>query len=162
MREMRRKDRLVTDINEIEGIIKECDVIRLGFQDGDFPYIVPLNYGYEIVDGQIYFYIHGAADGRKVDLIKQNGKCSFQMDKSIELDLMPEVKDLTTRYKSLFGHARIEFMEGEDKFHGAQVLMNYDERTRDFEYDKAAVPNITIAKLTVLEYTGKINPVRVK
>jgi hypothetical protein len=84
------------------------------------------------------------------------------MDKSIELDLIPEEKDLTTRYKALFGHAKIELLEGEEKFHGAQVLMNYDERTRDYEYNKDAVPHITVAKLTVLEYTGKINPVRVK
>jgi hypothetical protein len=40
--------------------------------------------------------------------------------------------------------------------------MNYDERTRDYDYNVDAVPNITVAKLTVLEYTGKINPVRVK
>lgn len=162
MKEMRRKDRLVTDLNEVEAIIKECSVIRLGFQDGDFPYIVPLNFGYEIVDGQIYFYVHGATQGRKVDLIRANGKCSFQMDKSLELDLLPEVKDLTTRYKSIFGHARIELLEGEEKWHAVKTLMDYDERTRDFEYNKEAVPHTMLAKLTVLEYTAKINPTRDK
>lgn len=51
---------------------------------------------------------------------------------------------------------------GEEKFHGVQVLMNYNEKTRDYEYNKDAVPNIMLAKITVLEYTGKINPVRNK
>lgn len=159
MREMRRKDRQVTDFEKIKEIIAECDVIRLGFQDGDFPYIVPLNFGYEIDGDQIYFYIHGALAGRKYDLIKEKGVCSFEMDKTLMLDLVPEAKDVTTRYKSLFGHAKIDILEGDDKWHGIKVIMDRDERTRDFEYNKDVVPRTLIAKLTVLEYTGKINPI---
>ena len=159
MKEMRRKDRKVTDFEMIKKIISECDVIRLGFQDGEFPYIVPLNFGYEFDEEQIYFYIHGALAGRKYDLIKEKGICSFEMDKTLQLELMPEAKDVTTRYMSLFGHAKIEILEGDEKWHGVKVLMDRDERTRDFEYNKNAVPKTMIAKLTVLEYTGKINPI---
>lgn len=159
MREMRRKDRQVTDFEKIKEIIAECDVIRLGFQDGDFPYIVPLNFGYEIDGEQIYFYIHGALAGRKYELIKEKGVCSFEMDKTLMLDLVPEAKDVTTRYKSLFGHAKIDILEDDNKWHGIKVIMDRDERTRDFEYNKDVVPRTLIAKLTVLEYTGKINPI---
>lgn len=159
MREMRRKDRQITDFEVIKEIIDECDVIRLGFQDGDFPYIVPLNFGYEIDGEHIYFYIHGALAGRKYDLIKEKGVCSFEMDKTLMLDLVPEAKDVTTRYKSLFGHAKIDILDGDDKWHGIKVIMDRDERTRDFEYNKNVVPRTLIAKLTVLEYTGKLNPI---
>lgn len=57
---MRRKDREVKDFEIIKQIIDECQIIRIGLQDGDYPYIVPLNFGYEIDGEQIYFYIHGA------------------------------------------------------------------------------------------------------
>lgn len=69
---MRRKDREITDINEIIKIIDECEIIRLGLADGDFPYIVPLNFAYDVKDNQIAFYIHGAMAGRKYELLMKN------------------------------------------------------------------------------------------
>ena len=41
---MRRKDREVTDFDSIVRIIDKCDVLRLGLADGDYPYIVPVNF----------------------------------------------------------------------------------------------------------------------
>ena len=38
---MRRKDREITDFNEIMKIIDKCDTCRLALFDDDFPYIVP-------------------------------------------------------------------------------------------------------------------------
>ena len=44
---MRRKDREVTDLSQLEEIIRQCDCIHLGLLDGDSPYVVPMNFGYE-------------------------------------------------------------------------------------------------------------------
>lgn len=44
---MRRKDREVTELAQIEEILEKGKVVHLGMIDGDFPYIVPLNYGYQ-------------------------------------------------------------------------------------------------------------------
>ena len=44
---MRRHDREITDKNEILEIMDRCDVCRLAFNDGDYPYILPLNFGIE-------------------------------------------------------------------------------------------------------------------
>jgi len=44
---MRRKEKEITDIGEIEGIIKRAGVCRLGLVDGNTPYVIPLNFGYE-------------------------------------------------------------------------------------------------------------------
>ena len=75
------------------------------------------------------------------------------------MELIHEAKDVTMRYKSLMGKATIEYLDGEEKQHGIDVIMGRDERTRDFEYNKDVVPRTLIAKLTVTEYSGKINPV---
>ena len=77
---MRRKDREITDFNEIQKIIDACEILRLGLADGDFPYIVPVNFAYTVTDGQICFYIHGAVAGRKYELLCRNPVCSFEMD----------------------------------------------------------------------------------
>ena len=42
---MRKANREVKDRNEIIEIMKRCDVCRLVFNNGDYPYIVPLNFG---------------------------------------------------------------------------------------------------------------------
>ena len=80
MQQMRRKDRKVTEPEKIREIIAACDVLRLGLADGEYPYIVPVNFGWEEKEGQVSFYLHGAMEGHKADLLRQNGVCSFQMD----------------------------------------------------------------------------------
>jgi len=45
---MRRKDREITDFNEIVQLISSMKVLRLGLIDDDFPYIVPLNFGADV------------------------------------------------------------------------------------------------------------------
>ena len=51
---MRRKDREITDFDEIVSIIKRCDVCRLALNDEEFPYIVPLNFGLEVRGDQAF------------------------------------------------------------------------------------------------------------
>ena len=46
-KEIRRKDRAVTDINKITKIIDEAKILHLGLIDKGFPHIVPLHYGYD-------------------------------------------------------------------------------------------------------------------
>ena len=59
MMPMRRKDRQVTEKAEILQIMQNCDVVRLGIKDEDsYPYIVPLNFGMEEVEGQVVLYLH--------------------------------------------------------------------------------------------------------
>ena len=43
---MRRRDREVTDMNEILRILKTANVLHLGLTDGDMPYVLPMNYGF--------------------------------------------------------------------------------------------------------------------
>ena len=67
---MRRKDREITDFDEMMKIIAKCDTCRLVLFDDEFPYIVPLNFGTDVEEGQLYLYFHSAKVGTKLDLIK--------------------------------------------------------------------------------------------
>lgn len=77
---MRRKDREVSDFDEMMKIIAKCDTCRVAMFDETFPYIVPLNFGTEVVDNQLYLYFHGAKIGKKIDLMRTNKNVSFEMD----------------------------------------------------------------------------------
>lgn len=158
---MRRNDREVTDFNKIIGFIDECSIIRLGLADGDYPYIVPVNFAYTVEGEKICFYIHGAMAGRKYEMLQKNPYCSFEMDIPIELDCIVEKKDATMRYKSVMGKVDVEFLEGDEKQRAIDdVIMARYEETRNFEYNKNVVSRTAVAKLTVTEITAKENPVR--
>ena len=157
---MRRKDREVTDFEAILGIIDECNIIRIGLADGDFPYIVPLNFAYTVSGKQIEFYVHGAMAGKKYELMKKNKKCSFEMDIPLKMDCMVEKKDVTMRYKSVMGTADITFLEGDEKQNAIDnIIMNRYEETRGFDYNRKTVAVTAVAKLTVVDLTAKVNPV---
>ena len=66
---MRRKDRLVSEFNELIDIIKRCDVCRLGINDEEVPYILPLNFGMSVEDDKLYLYFLGAPEGYKYSLL---------------------------------------------------------------------------------------------
>lgn len=55
---MRRSDREIKDFDEIIEVINKCDVCRLAINDGDYPYIVPMNFGLNIEDGKVVLYFH--------------------------------------------------------------------------------------------------------
>lgn len=156
---MRRKDREVTDFSEIVKIIDECNIIRIGLADGDFPYIVPLNFGYTAENRQISFFIHGAMAGRKYEMLTKNSYCSFEMDIALKMDCMVDKKDVTMRYKSVMGKAKVTLLEGGEKQKAIdEVIMNRYEETRNFVYDKAMVPRTAVFKLDVIEISAKSNP----
>jgi len=82
---MRRQDRAVTAPEKIRAVIDACEVCRLGLQDGRGVYVVPVNFGHTVEGGRHVFYFHGAAEGRKVDLVRRNGWAGFELDTGYRL-----------------------------------------------------------------------------
>lgn len=163
---MRRKDREVTDFKKIVEMIDHCEVIRLGLideSDGDFPYIVPVNFSYEADEstGNICFYIHGAMAGRKYELLKKNCRCSFEMDRQLKIDYLYDCHDITTRYECVMGTAVVEEIPDADKEKVMQekVLSRWEE-ARTFPWGREALSRCAMFKLTVKTITGKMNPLK--
>ena len=156
---MRRKDREVTDINTIRTVISRCDVLRIGLSDGDFPYIVPVNFGYRFIEDKIYFYFHGASEGRKFELISKNCNCSFEMDNQLKLDILYESKDITTRYECVMGKGNISIInDSEKKLQAIRCLVDRYEEIRGFMYNEKAALAATVYEVEVRELSCKINP----
>ena len=158
---MRRKDREVTDFETIRQIIDSCEVIRIGLSDPEdpmYPYIVPVNFGYTVSDrNEIRFFIHGARAGRKFDLMQKVSHCSFQMECDTLLELVPQTRDVTTRYKCIMGKADITLLEDDDAVSALETIMCRREDTRVFEWNRNAVPRTAVWELKVTDLTAKIN-----
>lgn len=153
---MRRNDREIKDFDKLINVIDKCEVCRLALFDEEYPYILPLNYGYSVVGNQITLYFHGAKEGKKHDLISINNKASFEMDCSHKL---VEKDDMCTmEYESIIGNGIIEIVSEGDKLEAMNILMaNYHKE--GMEYNTAVLEHVTMYKLKVYNITGKAHKV---
>ncbi len=69
---MRRKDRQVTDRALISGMLDMTEVLHIAIKDEPYPYIVPVNFGYEWTNDKLIFYFHCAKEGKKLDLMRKD------------------------------------------------------------------------------------------
>lgn len=158
MNGMTRRERQVTDINEIIKILDKAKVLHLGLVDGDEPYVVPMNYGYEMNDEKLTIWLHGAPRGRKIDLMKQNPKVFFEMD----CDITPFEGDIACKYgitySSIMGKGTATITEDiEEKKKGLTVLMK-TQTNKDFTFDEKMVKIVSVIRIDVAEYTAKHRP----
>ena len=104
---MRRNEREVKDIKEINGIIRRCRVCRLAMCDDGQPYIVPLNFGY---DGR-FLYFHAALEGRKIDMIKRNNRVGFEFDILHDIVTAQQACECGAKYESVIGSGSAEIID---------------------------------------------------
>lgn len=152
---MRRKDREITNIEDIITIIKKCDVCRLAFFDKEYPYIIPLNFGMSYEKEILFLYFHGANVGKKLDLIKSNNKVAFEMDCSHKLIKGNEACNYTMEYESVCGTGIIEFLPLEEKIKGLTFLMKQYTDMDNFYFKEKVVEVTEVYRLRVTNISGK-------
>ena len=148
---MRKKEREITDLSEIEGIIHKAKVCRVAFADGNVPYIVPVCFGYE--KGALY--VHGADAGRKLDVLKKNNKVCFEMDEDVVIIPGERACNFSTKYRSVIGVGKAHILKkDEDKLHGLNVIMQHYSG-REFEFTKKELDTVLVWKIEIDSLTGK-------
>ena len=158
MQGMTRRERQITDINEIKNILDKSLVLHLGLCENNEPYVVPMNYGYEFIDNDLIIYLHGARRGKKIDIIKSNPNVFFEA----ECDITPFEGEIACKYgityASIMGRGVAEIVEDtEVKKHALSVLMK-TQTDKDFVFDDKMVSIVSVIKITVKEFTAKRRP----
>ncbi len=69
---MRRFENGSHDPKIIQAILDQISIVHVGCFDEEYPYVVPLSFGYEIKEDTLLVYLHGAREGHKVDLWEKN------------------------------------------------------------------------------------------
>ncbi len=153
---MRRKDREVTDSVRIQNIIDRCSVCRVGFNDNGQVYIVPLNFGYTKTADHYTLYFHGAKEGRKIDLIRQNPEVGFEMDTGYQLTDADRACSFSVRYQSIIGNGRISLIEDpKEKAAGLNRVMYQSTGKDDWEFDERMLSATAIFKIEVTNLSCK-------
>jgi len=152
---MRRKDRQLNEISDIELIIQRSDVCRIAFADNNTPYIVTMNFGY-LPGEKSSLYFHCAPEGRKIELISKNNYVCFEMDTDHLLYTGEKDCDWGMNYCSVVGYGKISIMtEREEKKKGLDCIMAHYSDRKEFEYDERIFSRTTILRLDIEEITAK-------
>ncbi len=157
---MRRKDREVTDFEQIKKIVQNSHVIRMGINTDDYPYVVPTNFGYEFDGDQLTLYIHGAPVGTKRELIAKNPHIGFEMDDGGEYMSPEEAKSETPSYayQSVMGNGDASFIEDtQGKIQALQHILIHETGHKMEHLPEKDVAYVGIIKIVVKSLTGKVH-----
>lgn len=151
---MRRHDREITDFDEMVGVMRRCDVCRLAWNDGEVPYIVPLNFGMQVQDGQVTLFFHGALEGVKYEMMRRRPKAAFEMDCAHRIVLEDDSHSCTMEYESVIGSGTVSLLKEEEKYDALMCLMR-QYHSEDFPFNKEMIGVTNVFCLRVETMTGK-------
>ena len=156
---MRRKDREVTNITEILQVVEKAKVLHLALFDADYPYIIPLHYGYEYTDGNLIFYMHSAKEGHKLDLIRSNPNVCIELESDVELISGGDIAcKYGASFASVIGRGRAELVsDSQEKIRGLSLLMK-NQTGREFIINEEMASTVEIIKAVISEFTAKLRP----
>ncbi len=148
---MRRKEKQIKEFADIEAVLESARVCRIAMVDKDFPYIVPINFGYK--DGALF--LHSAPEGRKIDLIKNNPKVCFEVDELISLKKAKLACEWGAQYKSVIGTGIAGFIDDAAQKKKALDIIMSQYSGRSFEYSEETLAKTAIIKIDIEEMAGK-------
>ena len=159
MQGMTKRERQVTDENQIRSILDTAKVLHLGLAVDDEPYVVPMNYGYTMEDGKLVLYLHSALRGKKLDMIRRNPKVFFEMDCDLDPFEGEKPCQYGLAYSSVMGRGIAMIVEDvEEKKKAMSVLMK-TQTGKDFSFEDRLVSIVSVIRIDVLEYTAKKRPI---
>ena len=157
---MRRKDKEITDKNEIEDILSKSMVGRLGTCANGIPYITPMNFTYDKETSKIY--LHCANEGRKIENIRANQNVCFEAEEVTNVLVKQPTCASSVAYRSviLFGSIKI-LTDPHAKNEALQKLANkYAPQNPKAPFTDAMLNKTNVLEIEIKEMTAKRSPVK--
>lgn len=143
---------------EMERILAEASVARLGTAFQDQPYVVPVFFVYH--RGAIY--IHSSCRGRKLENLRANSRVCLEVDRLYRVMPGDRVCGFSACYESVLAFGRAEFVEdASERTEALNLLVRKYAQGKEFPplavADLAEWPHLAVIKIVVEELTGKRN-----
>lgn len=149
---MRRADREIKDATEVRAIMEEALVCRIGLSDNGMPYVVPMNYGL----GTNCLYLHCAAEGRKLDILRRNGRICFEMDLLRQIKPGAEPCGWGALYESVIGFGRAVILElPAEKRAALDRIMEHCGAKGPFSYPDETLARTAVIRINIESVTAK-------
>lgn len=152
---MRRKDREVTDINEIVSIIKKCKTCHIAMVDKGLPYVVPLSFGYMMDNDCLTLYFHSAKTGRKIDILTENTSVCFEMSNEGELGIFENPCNSGYYFDSVIGFGNVEFINDVNEKCKALTLLMQHQSNQNIVFTENQANGVCVFKVASTDFTGK-------
>lgn len=149
---MRRKDREITDTEEIERFLDSCHVLRIGLCQGKFPYVVPLNFAFEKTKYGFVFYIHGALEGKRRKMSLENSSVCVECD--FFGGYTHTAIGCSAVFESFIGFGEIADCNESEKEHALELLMKRSGKPL-CDDDRKIISKTSVQKITVCDYSCK-------
>ncbi len=157
MRDIRRKEKTITDETEIKSILLETKYITLAMCYDNSPYLVTLSHGYDPIDNVIFF--HCASEGKKIDLLQNTEKIWGQAF----IDKGYAVGECDHHYESVHFQGEVYFISDiMDKRKALTIMIDQLEEDPDMREKvkkkqllETALKRVTIGKIIIHEISGK-------
>ena len=159
MQGMTKRERQITDENQIMAILDAGKVLHLGLAVDNEPYVVPMNYGYTKENGKLVMYLHSAVRGKKLDMIRINPKVFFEID----CDLVPFESELPCQYglsySSVMGKGIARIVDDVEEKKKAMSILMKTQTGKDFTFEDRLVSIVAVIRIDVEAYTAKHRPI---
>lgn len=158
MQGMTKRERQITDPQQILDILDRGKVLHLGLCADNMPYVVPMNYGYTMEGCKLTVYLHSAVQGKKLDMLRANPNVFF----AIDCDRIPFEGKLPCQYgmvySSIMGTGTAQLVEDVEEKKRAMSILMKTQTGKDFSFNERLVSIVAVIRIDVTEYTAKHRP----
>jgi len=161
---LRRSDKKIDDPALLDEVLATTRTITLAMCEGDEPYVVMLNHGYDAERRCVYF--HSAGAGRKIDILRRNPKVwVLAVD-----DLGYQHGACDHAFRSVMAGGTVHLLgvsdendpeSNDEKRRALELMVRQQERPENQErvmtdqLNPARIHAVTIGRIDLDEITGK-------
>lgn len=177
---MRLAKREVTDPEALRAIVETCRTVRIGAQDDEGIFVVPMNFGYEwasdpatttraeedaVEDAapgrpHLTLWLHSAGEGRKAAAFRAGGAAGTPV--AIEMDIEEGVISgeytcaYSFAYRSIMGSGRIyPITDPVEKAQGLARIMEHLAPAAARTFPPEALERVSVWRVDVTSFCGK-------
>lgn len=153
---MRRSDREINDRKVLLKLLETAQVLHLGLCTAGQPYVVPLHYGWDEQEGQLFLYFHSATQGKKIDYIPENPSCFVCITGTMQVKQADEACDWSAAFESLMIVGTVSILSDEaEKSKGLNAILRHYHFQGKPVYKHSSLQNTSVCRILVTSITGK-------
>lgn len=150
---MRRNDREIQDPEIIQRMLQSAEVCRIGMYDGEYPYVLPVNFAYDTDTGLLFF--HSAKTGKKTSVLGRHPQVCIEIDEPGNvIDNGPPCNAEYTYSCIIARGLAVLCTEMEERKRALQLLTRkYLHREHSFSNEE--LQSVAVYKVKIAELSGK-------
>ncbi|HJO95720.1 MAG TPA: pyridoxamine 5'-phosphate oxidase family protein [Victivallales bacterium] len=143
----------LSNIIEIERIIKKSIAFRLAMCDNNIPYLIPLCFGYK--DNIIYF--HSMNRGKKLKILKKNSKVCFEFDNDLRVISHAKACSWNMNFNSVVGTGTATLIEDIDEKKKALDIIVNQYSDKEYKYPDKVLNITSVFKIDIESISGRLS-----